>query len=300
MGWISFLPKTQFSSFAEYMFDFPGTVITQALLAMRVNRGKVYAFGQCNMFARETYEALGGHREIGHLVAESHALAQLAKDRNIAMRCEIAYQQCRLTWYHDFWECWKGFLKSVQARLTKKLPIIGRPMPQSVMIVVGFLFVFLVALPSCVFLLQLAKLATVLIYSPDSWADTLSNRDFHAGLAALASILTAFLKRALGWCALGYDMHYWWLLITSTVLQACLIVCACQVDTKGRWAVGQKPEDSVLPKEAPWTAKGVPPDSFGEAEATQSQISTGEKAALLPGTMPCQFEVGMHPASVSS
>ena len=72
-----------------------------------MNTGKVYAFGQCNLFTRATYDELGGHREIGHLVAESHALAALAVEKKIKFRCQCAFKQASMYWYNDFWECWK-------------------------------------------------------------------------------------------------------------------------------------------------------------------------------------------------
>ena len=74
---------------------------------LQVNKGKVYAFGQCNLFTREMYDELGGHREIGHLVAESHALASMAVEKKLAFRCQCAFKQASMYWYNDFWECWK-------------------------------------------------------------------------------------------------------------------------------------------------------------------------------------------------
>ena len=113
VGWISFLPKTKFTSFAEYLFGCPGTCIAQGLIPAMTNsrRGLAYAFGQCNLFKRDTYELLGGHRQVGHEFAESQALAKEAKTKEVPFRCQLAFQQAELTRYSDFGEGWRGELK---------------------------------------------------------------------------------------------------------------------------------------------------------------------------------------------
>lgn len=43
VGWLSFLPKTRFSCFAEFMFNWPGTCISQALIPAKASRSAIHA-----------------------------------------------------------------------------------------------------------------------------------------------------------------------------------------------------------------------------------------------------------------
>jgi hypothetical protein len=78
--WLTIGSRTVISCFAEHMFNITLNIaINQALLPRRINHGDVvYAFGQLNLIERSTYERLGGHREVGHQVAETQELARVA------------------------------------------------------------------------------------------------------------------------------------------------------------------------------------------------------------------------------
>mmetsp|Transcript_32943 Transcript_32943/g.56357 ORF Transcript_32943/g.56357 Transcript_32943/m.56357 type:complete len:268 (+) Transcript_32943:222-1025(+) len=255
VGWVSFLPKTTFSCFAEYMFNWPGTCIAQGLIPAKVNNGKVYAFGQCNLFKRETYDELGGHREIGHLVAESHALAALAVEKRIPFRCQCAFKQASMYWYNDFWECWKGQLKSVRGRMGKKLPVVNRPIPRPIVATVMSFFMSVQLIPWFIFLMGSAKLLMLQASSyfglgSDS-GDGFGTLDQVVLAAASVCVGCSFLNRLIGKIFLGYDIHYWYLApITSTVLVACMAVRACRPDNAGRWNDDGMPEGYVQPKDA--------------------------------------------------
>mmetsp|Transcript_83728 Transcript_83728/g.236452 ORF Transcript_83728/g.236452 Transcript_83728/m.236452 type:complete len:474 (-) Transcript_83728:61-1482(-) len=261
VGWVSFLPKTTFSCFAEYMFNWPGTCIAQGLIPAKVNTGKVYAFGQCNLFTRETYDELGGHREIGHLVAESHALAALAVEKKIKFRCQCAFKQASMYWYNDFWECWKGQLKSVRGRMGKKLPVVNRPIPRPVVATVMSWYISVQLVPWFIFLMGMAKLivtqATAYAYADAAVGASASASASFGPLdqmalgAAAVCVGCSFLNRLIGKVFLGYDMYYWYLApITSTVLVACMAVRACRPDNAGRWNDDGMPEGYVQPKDA--------------------------------------------------
>lgn len=250
VGWVSFVPKTQFSCFSEYLFNWPRTMVAQALIPRGiVQSGKVYAFGQCNLFSREVYEQLGGHREVGHLVAESHSLAALAKEKGIKMHCELAFMFADLVWYNDFWECWKGQIKSIRGRLNQDLPVVNVPVPQTVVAVVMSIYLLLNVLPSILFCLQVAKLFLHAVRL------STSNFVFTDGLVLLASALCiscSFATRLIGYLFLGYDMKFWWMApISGSVLTGAMAVRACRPDSCGRWSDGDLPQGFVIPKDAP-------------------------------------------------
>lgn len=253
VGWVSFLPKTTFSCFAEYMFNWPGTCIAQGLIPAKVNNGKVYAFGQCNLFTREMYEELGGHREIGHLVAESHALAAIAVEKKIAFRCQCAFKQASMYWYNDFWECWKGQLKSVRGRMGKNLPVVNRPIPRPIVATVMSFYMSVQLIPWFIFLMGSAKLLITYVkayYAVTDVGGAFGYLDQMALCGATVCVGCSFLNRLIGKVFLGYDMHYWYLApITSTVLVACMAVRACRPDNAGRWNDGGMPEGYVQPKD---------------------------------------------------
>jgi len=241
VGWISFVPKTRFSCLAEYMFNWPGTMIAQTLIPNAVNSGKkTYAFGQCNLFERNVYERLGGHREVGHLIAESHALAARARELHVPMRCELAFEHAHLEWYATAIECWKGQLKSVRGRMSQPLPVLGRPPPRPIVSALMSLFFSWQTLPWALAFLQAAKVLEA----------TWSLRDSLLLAACLGSIFCSFLNRLLGWIYLGYDMKFWWLApVVSSLLHMLLAIRACRPDNAGRWNDSALPEGFSLPCE---------------------------------------------------
>ena len=161
----------------------------------------MYAFGQCNLFKRETYDELGGHREIGHLVAESHALAALAVEKRIPFRCQCAFKQASMYWYNDFWECWKvrgcrvcagavdhacpvhthththnlsvaqGQLKRVRGRMGKKLPVVNRPIPSPIVATVMSFFMSVQLIQWFIFMGS-AKLLCCRLLATSGWVVT--------------------------------------------------------------------------------------------------------------------------------
>mmetsp|Transcript_20243 Transcript_20243/g.44205 ORF Transcript_20243/g.44205 Transcript_20243/m.44205 type:complete len:467 (+) Transcript_20243:107-1507(+) len=245
VGWISFVPKTTFSCLSEYIFNWPGTMIAQALIPRSVNTGKkTYAFGQCNLFERKTYERLGGHRGIGHFVAESHALATKAQEMSIPMRCYLAFEHVELVWYFSFNECWNGQLKSIRGRLLKPLPVINRALPRSLVAAAMSIFVVWQTLPWLLLLLQVAKVINGL--SGWGWPDSLLT------LACGASVLSSYLNRLLGFVYLGYDMCFWWISPwASSWMLMLMAIRACRPDAGGRWGDGEVPEGFSLPKDVP-------------------------------------------------
>jgi len=242
VGWISFVPKTRFSCLAEYLFNWPGTMISQALIPRSVNSGKkTYAFGQCNLFERNVYKRLGGHREIGHLIAESHALAARARELHVPMRCQLAYDHAELVWYFNILECWKGQLKSIRGRMSQRLPIINRLPPRPAVALLMSVFLSWQLLPWLLLLLQGVKIVE----------SSLCLRDYLLLAACSGSVACSFFNRFLGWMYLGYDMTLWWLApVTSSCFQMLLAIRACRPDTDGRWNDGAVPEGFCLPKDA--------------------------------------------------
>jgi len=249
VDWISFVPKTTFSCFAEYLFNWPRSMIAQALIPNAINRsGKVYAFGQCNLFTREAYEKLGTHREVGHMVAESHALAAAAKEKGVKLRCELAYEQAHLVWYGDFWECWKGQIKSIRGRLSQKIPALGIAIPRWVVALAMNAYLTLNVLPSALWFLQLAKL---FLHAMSLSTSEFARTDLHVFIACSISIACSFLTRLIGYLCLGYDMYYWWSApITGSALTAAMAVRACRPLKSGRWSDDELPEGFVIPREA--------------------------------------------------
>ena len=185
-----------------------------------------------------------GHRAVGHLVAESHALAALAKNAGLQMKCACAFEHTELEWYHDFWEAWKGQLKSIRGRMGKVIPILGRPMPRPIVAFAATAFVHWQLLPWGLFLMQISKFINGL-GSFDHEADA------YLLFACAGSIACSYLNRLMGRVLLGYESRYWWMApVTSSVLMACMAVRACRPDSSGRWADGTTPEGFKLPCEA--------------------------------------------------
>lgn len=120
--WVTCNCFSRMSCSWEYAFNIPLQIgMNQAILASKINRGRrIYAYGPLNVFHRKTYESLGGHKAVGHYVAESHHLAMNAKEMGFKMQAYLVFNLAELSWYHNFEECWTGQLKSIVARLAEQ------------------------------------------------------------------------------------------------------------------------------------------------------------------------------------
>ena len=195
--WLTVCCFSDFRNVWEFLLALPCLIgMNQALLAPEIERGeKTYAYGQLNVFRRETYEKLGGHKRVGAVVAETHMLATLAKQSKIPMQTTIATSQTKLLWYAGFDDTWQGTLKSVCARVQK---------------VPACLRILLVPLPIIAAAIQLASwlMPAPLIY----FLVTSDERTVHVVGLALAVLQTSlvFVQRWIGWQYLRYPSTMWW------------------------------------------------------------------------------------------
>jgi hypothetical protein len=195
--WLTVCCFSDFRNVWEFLLSLPCLIgMNQALLAPQIERGeKTYAYGQLNVFRRETYEKLGGHKRVGAVVAETHMLATLAKQTKVPMQTVIATSQTKLLWYAGFEDTWQGTLKSVCARVQK---------------VPGFLRILLGPLPIIAAAIQLASwlMPAPLIYL----LVTSDERAVHIVGLVLALLQTSFVfvQRWIGWQYLRYPSTMWW------------------------------------------------------------------------------------------
>jgi len=220
--WLTVCCFSDFQSTAEYVFGLPITIgVMQALAVPRVDLGhQVYAYGQLNVFRRQIYEQLGGHRAVGHVVAESHELAKLAVAANLKIDAAFAFAQTRLEWYTDFHDCWQGQLKSICARL--------KPKPKCVRFAVllfAVIYVIFVWLPWVILPWQIVLLADDNLDDGTVWCS-----------AALAGtqIFLVFVQRVLARIKCGYKLRMWYMEPLTGVLVAAMLIRAA-VHPQAKW-----------------------------------------------------------------
>lgn len=70
------------------------------------------ANGQCFLFSRAAYEAIGGHAAVCHSVVEDVMLASLAKQHGVAIRLLRAEELGAVRMYEGLPQIWRGFEKN--------------------------------------------------------------------------------------------------------------------------------------------------------------------------------------------
>ena len=83
--------------------------------AQAVNQAKAresLANGQCMLFERAVYEAIGGHASVGGSVIEDVALARQSKKMGVAVRVIRAEQLGHVRMYDGWAAIWRGFQKN--------------------------------------------------------------------------------------------------------------------------------------------------------------------------------------------
>jgi cellulose synthase/poly-beta-1,6-N-acetylglucosamine synthase-like glycosyltransferase len=80
-----------------------------------VNKAKAreaLANGQCMLFERAVYEAIGGHASVSASVIEDVALARQAKEKGVAVRVIRAEELGHVRMYDGWAAIWRGFQKN--------------------------------------------------------------------------------------------------------------------------------------------------------------------------------------------
>ena len=83
--------------------------------AESVNNSKsaeALANGQCMLFRRSAYRAIGGHAAVASSVIEDVALARVAKKHGLQTRVLRSEKLGHVRMYDSFWSIWRGFQKN--------------------------------------------------------------------------------------------------------------------------------------------------------------------------------------------
>lgn len=83
-----------------------------ALYFCGVSESSVLANGQCLLFRRSTYDAMGGHAAVGGSVIEDVALARVMQERGLKTAVVRAESAGSVRMYRSFADIWNGFEKN--------------------------------------------------------------------------------------------------------------------------------------------------------------------------------------------
>lgn len=179
-----------------------GAVIAGGNPIEKVNdpeKEEALANGQCLLFRRSTYDAMGGHEAIKGSVLDDVDFAKLAKAEGVAYRLYFAPGVFRCRMYTGLGEIWSGWTKNL-------FPALGYSLIATV-IVVALLFASSL-LPFVLLAKNLAVWAMGGAFSPFIWIE-------------LALVLTIFATDAAGHRHNGYKWGLFW-----TFPLGMIIVCA--------------------------------------------------------------------------
>ncbi len=122
-----FLASVRVSWAERLLLPYAFALYFAGVSAARVNSKdspEALANGQCILFRRMAYEALGGHAAVRSSVIEDVALASLAKQHRLRVRVVRAERLGCVRMYHDLASIWRGFGKN-SFRFLKQNPWTG-------------------------------------------------------------------------------------------------------------------------------------------------------------------------------